>query len=197
MSHTFSVEPPPPRSPYCAAMKETPDELEALQALLDRSHAASTAHLREIIHGDRRLTAVDLAALLTGMKVLSVATVTASGEPRISAVDGHFLHATWSFSTSGTAAKARHLRARPQVSVAHVDGEELALFSHGRVEELQRGDADWDETLTHWTGHYGSSPLDWGPDIRIYRHRPHWMVGYAWRRDELLRKRGIVPPAQG
>ena len=173
-------------------MLETDAEITALQDLLDRSHASSTEHLRGIIREERRLTAADLVALLTGMRVLSVATVTAKGDPRISAVDGHFLHGTWSFSTSGTAAKARHMRARPHVSVAHVDGEEMAVFSHGRVEELQESDADWDETLSHWTEHYGSSPLSWGEKVVLYRYHPHWMVGYAWKRAELLRSRGIV-----
>lgn len=174
-------------------MRETPEEVANLQELLDRSHASATDHLKEIIHGDRRLSAQDLVALLTGMKVISVATVTAAGHPRISAMDGHFLHGTWSFSTSGTAAKARHMRARPDVSVAHIDNEELAVFSHGRVEQMASADDDWDETIAHWTGHYGSSPLAWGDDIRIYRYRPHWMVGYAWKREELLRRRGLLP----
>ncbi len=172
-------------------MYETDADVAELQALLDRSIASSTEHLRSIIEGERVLGARDLVALLTGMKVLTVATVTAHGEPRISAVDGHFLHGTWSFSTSGTAAKARHLRDRPQVSVAHVDNEELGVFSHGRVEEQAPGDADWDETLAHWTRHYGGSPLEWGDDIRLYRYRPSWMVAYAWKRDELLRSRGV------
>jgi general stress protein 26 len=174
-------------------MLETADEVAALQVLLDASHASSTSHLREIINDDRTLSASDLVALLTGMKVLSVATVTATGEPRISAMDGHFLHATWTFSTSATAAKARHMRARPSVSVAHVDGEELAVFSHGRVERMGEADPDWAETIGHWTAHYGSSPLEWADEICLYRYRAHWMVGYAWKRAELLAKRGIEP----
>lgn len=173
-------------------MYETEAEVAALQRLLDASHGRATEHLRGIIRDERVLTAEDLVALLTGMRVLSVATVTAAGEPRISAVDGHFLHATWSFSTSALAAKARHLRARPSVSVAHIDNEELAVFSHGRVEELRETDADYAETLEHWTSHYGSSPLSWGDVVVIYRYRPHWMVGYAWKRDELLRARGVA-----
>jgi hypothetical protein len=172
-------------------MYETESEVAALQELLDRSHAGATDHLQAIIGDDRRLSATDLVALLTGMKVLSVATVTAGGEPRISALDGHFLHATWSFSTSGTAAKARQLAARPQASVAHIDGEEMALFSHGRALPLTPEHPRWDETLEHWTRHYGGSPLEWGPDIRFYDYQPHWMVGYAWKRDELMRKRGL------
>jgi hypothetical protein len=124
--------------------------------------------------------------LLTGMRVLSVATVTARGEPRISALDGHFLHATWTFSTDGSAAKARHMAVRPAVSVAHVDGETMAVFSHGTAERIAEDDPLWPETLDHWTTHYGSSPLSWGPDVRLYRLHPHWMVAYAADRSELL-----------
>ena len=172
-------------------MFETPEEIESLQRLLDASHARATDHLRGIIHDDRVLSAGDVVALLTGMKVITVATVTAVGEPRISAMDGHFLHGSWTFSTSGTAAKARHMQARPSVSVAHVDGEELAVFSHGCVQQRHESDVDWQETIDHWTAHYGASPLTWGDDVRLYRYRPHWMVGYAWKRAELLAKRGI------
>lgn len=174
-------------------MLETADEIAGLQTLLDASHASSTDHLRAIINDDRTLSAHDLVALLAGMKVVTVATMTARGEPRISALDGHFLHGSWTFSTSGTAAKARHIQVRPAVSVAHVDNEELAVFSHGRAERMGEFDTDWDETIGHWTSHYGSSPLGWGDDIHMYRYRPHWMVGYAWKRTELLAKRGIDP----
>ncbi|WP_151081951.1 pyridoxamine 5'-phosphate oxidase family protein [Nocardioides cynanchi] len=169
-------------------MLETPDDLARLQTLLDASHARSTEHLRGIINDDRTLTAAQVAALLTGMKVISVATVTAHGEPRISAMDGHFLHGTWTFSTSRTAAKARHLAARPAVSVAHVDGEALAVFSHGRAVEIE-GD-DLARVDDHWSAHYGSSPLSWG-DVVMYRLEPTWMVGYAWKRADLLAERGV------
>lgn len=179
-------------------MLETPEELAALQSMLDASHARATDHLRGIIGDDRRLDAEQLAALLTGMKVLSVATVTARGEPRISALDGHFLHGTWTFGTAGASAKARHLAARPAVSVAHVDGEQLAVFSHGRAERLEPGTASgdapgWEETVAHWTAYYGTSPLELGDDVRMYRLRPHWMVGYAANRAQLLAERGVLP----
>lgn len=172
-------------------MDETPQELADLQALLDRSHAGATGHLRGIIDDDRVLSARDITGLLTGMRVISVATVTAKGEPRISALDGHFLHGTWSFSTAGDAAKAKHLETRPAVSVAHVDGEALAVFSHGDATRLRESDPEWERTIEHWTQHYGGSPLGWGPDIRFYRYVPHFMVGYAFRRQELLSERGI------
>jgi general stress protein 26 len=169
-------------------MFETADELARLQSLLDTSHEQATEHLRGIINDDRRLSAAHVTGLLTGMKVISVATVTARCEPRISAMDGHFLHGTWTFSTSRTSAKARHLARRPAVSVAHVDGEELAVFSHGRVVELSGDElAAVDE---HWTAHYGSSPLSWG-DVVMWRLEPTWMVGYAFERGRLLEERGV------
>lgn len=169
-------------------MFETPDELARLQALLDASHARATEHLRGIINDERSLSAAQISGLLTGMKVISVATVTAQGEPRISAMDGHFLHGTWTFSTSRTAAKARHLAQRPAVSVAHVDGEAMAVFSHGHVVELVG-----EELVAvdrHWTAHYGSSPQSWG-DVVMWRLDPTWMVGYAFQREQLLTERGI------
>jgi general stress protein 26 len=169
-------------------MHETPDETARLQRLLDDSHGRATEHLRGIISDERTLSAAHVTGLLTGMKVISVATVTARGEPRISAMDGHFLHGTWTFSTSRTAAKARHLAVRPAVSVAHVDGETMAVFSHGHVVELVGNElAAVDE---HWTAHYGSSPQSWG-DVVMWRLEPSWMVGYAWHRDELLAEQGI------
>jgi general stress protein 26 len=170
-------------------MDETPDELDGLQRLLDRSHGRATEHLRGIIRDERTLSALQVAGLLTGMKVLSVATVTARGEPRISAMDGHFLHGTWTFGTSRSSAKARHLAARPAVSVAHVDGEAMAVFSHGRVIEL--AGSELAPVDRHWTAHYGSSPLSWG-DVVMWRLEPTWMVGYAFQREQLLAERGLA-----
>src|SRR3954453_3870637 len=134
-------------------MLETPDDLAALQARLAPPHAAPTEPLRSIINHNRTLTAPEIAGLLTGMKVISVATVTARGEPRISAMDGHFLHGTWTFSTSRSSARAHHLAARPGVSVAHVDGEALAVFGHGQAVEI--GGEDLRRVDEHWTAHYG------------------------------------------
>lgn len=160
-------------------MKETTGEIASLQALMDASHAKSTSHLRDIISGDRRLNAEQVVRRLEGMKVLSLATVTAKGEPRVSAVDGHFLHGRWTFGTDGRAAKARHLAARPAVSAAHVDGERLGVFCHGRATQLTPDHPSWSETLSHWTEHYGSDPTTWSDDIRLYQLEPTWFVGYG------------------
>ena len=172
-------------------MKETSAELDALQALLDRSHAGGGAHLRAIITDERTLSARELTGLLTGMRTLAVATVTAAGEPRVSGLDGHLLHGRWVFTTDGTAHKARHLRARPATSAAYLEGDDLGVFTHGHVEFLDTGHPDREEVEAHLTAHYGSSPSSWAEDIVYCRIEPTWMVGYAFKRSELLAARGV------
>lgn len=159
-------------------MYETSDELEALQRLIVSSHSGGSSHLREIISGDHIMSAQDVVDALTGMRVLSLATVTVSGEPRVSAVDGHFLHGAWTFGTDGRAAKAKHLEARPAVSAAHVDGERLGVFCHGSATRLTPSDPAWEETIVHWSEHYGSDPTTWSDDIRMFRIEPKWLLGY-------------------
>jgi pyridoxine/pyridoxamine 5'-phosphate oxidase len=168
-------------------MKETAAEVGSLQQLLDAAYERSTEHLRNIITDPRRLTADELVRVLTGMCTVNLATVTAHGEPRISAVDGHFLHARWVFTTSGSAAKARHLKARPSASISYVDGERVGVFSHGEVEFLTPEHVDFAEIEAHLTKHYGSSPSSWGDDIVYCRLQPSWMVGYAFDKKAVLK----------
>ncbi|MFB6718630.1 pyridoxamine 5'-phosphate oxidase family protein [Kribbella sp. NPDC056345] len=169
-------------------MRETPEEVSGLQELLDASIGQSTKHLRNIITDERRLDAEELVQVLTGMCTLNLATVTQSGEPRISAVDGHFLHARWVFSTAGSAAKARHLKVRPAASISYVDGERVGVFSHGQVEFLTPEHPDFDEIEAHLVAHYGSSPSTWADDIVYARLQPTWMVGYAFDKAALQTK---------
>jgi hypothetical protein len=159
-------------------MRETPEELADLQTLLDASLSRSTAHLRSIV-AERTVTAEQLTRILTGMCTLALSTVTATGEPRISGVDGHFLHGRWLFGTARTAAKARHLAARPAASVAHMRGEDLGVFTHGTVEILSPSAADWPELLAYLKDFYGDNAFDWENEVVYYRLQPHWMTAYA------------------
>ncbi len=177
-------------------MYETQDELAELDVLLRASLHRSTEHLRSIVtEGERTLDAAETCRVLTGMRTLALATVTARGEPRISGADGHFLHARWVFTTSGTSAKAVHLRSRPAVSVAHLVGDDLGIFCHGDVEVLTEDHPDRAAVESHLTAHYGSSPSSWGPDILYARVRPHWMVSYAFAKERLLADATEGPPS--
>jgi nitroimidazol reductase NimA-like FMN-containing flavoprotein (pyridoxamine 5'-phosphate oxidase superfamily) len=113
---------------------ETPEEIERLQRLLDRSAAGAGPHMRGIITDDRRLSATQLCELLHGMRLLVVATVTADGRPLAGPVDGYFLHGDFYFSSGRDSVRMRHLAARPAVSATYLAGEELAVSVHGRAE---------------------------------------------------------------
>lgn len=114
-------------------MHETDADLARLQDLLDASFAAAGPHLLRIITPERRLDAGQVAARLTGMRLLALATVTAAGRPRVGPVDGIFLHGCFHFGSAPDSARARHIARRPDVSATHLPGEELAVTVHGRA----------------------------------------------------------------
>lgn len=117
-----------------------------------------------------------------GIAVLAVASVTAAGEPRVSAVDGHFRHGTWWFGTASTSTKARHWRARPAVSAAWTPRDGLGVFAHGSVEFLDLDDPRRIELMEYLTELYGVDPetfSDTGDPPVYMRMDPRWMVGYA------------------
>lgn len=175
---------------WSVSVYETPAEIAALQDLLDASLVRSSEHLRAIVTPPRTLSAPQAVQVLDGMCTLSLATVTAQGEPRISGVDGHLVHGRWTFTTDGRAVKARHLRARPSASASHLRGDDLGVFVHGRVEFLAHEHPDWHELEEHLVRHYGSSPSSWSDDIVYLRLDPAWMVVYAADPDALLATAG-------
>jgi len=114
-------------------MHETPEDLAALQDLLDRSYASAGEHLLRIHTPERRLTAEQVAEQLTGMKLLALATVTADGRPIVGPVDGVFLRGAFHFGSAPDSARFRHIAKRPHVSATHLPGEELSVTVHGRA----------------------------------------------------------------
>jgi Pyridoxamine 5'-phosphate oxidase len=150
-------------------MFETPEELDRLQDLLDRSMVGAGPHLREIIGPERRLDARRVAELLTGMRLLVLATVTADGRPLTAPVDGYFLHGTFWFSLGTEAVRTRHLTLRPYVSATHLPGESLAVTVHGTA---QRFDLRGDECvelrqamLVHYLPLQGPSFAEWMHEV--------------------------------
>jgi hypothetical protein len=163
---------------------ETPDELAYLQTLLDRSFERASAHLTSIMTEPRRLSARRLADELPSPAVLNIATVTARSEPRISAVDGHFLHGHWYFTTDATSPKARQLRARPAISASYTPRDGYGVFCHGRVAELAAG-PEQQRVRDHFVTTYGMAPEELASAIFYARIDPTWLVGFAMTEAEL------------
>jgi hypothetical protein len=163
-------------------MRETPEQLAALQRLLDDSFAGASEHLAAIMTPPRRLSAQRIVAELPSPAVLNLATVTARGEPRLSAVDGHFIGGHWYFTTDAGSAKARQLRARPAASASYTPRDGYGVFCHGRVVELPPG-PERAMLLQHFIETYGQSPEEWG-DIFYARIDADWLVGFAMTAEE-------------
>jgi general stress protein 26 len=168
-------------------MFESPEELASLDALLEASFERASTHLTGIISPDRRLSADDLARYLVGVRHLVLATVNARGEPRCSAVDGLFIHGRFWFSTSAESVKARHLEQRPATSAAHVVGDDVGVFVHGRARVVHGGPGEADELRHYWTEVYeGGSPEDWvstPSEARYVEIVPTSMYSYAFSRE--------------
>lgn len=137
-------------------MRETAQDIQRLQALMDRSYARAGAHLTSIHTPEARLSAEDLVARLDGMQVFVVATVTRDGRPRTGPVDSFLYRGQLRFGTSAGAVRARHLARSPAVSATHVRGEELVVTVHGEARQLDV-DADFRHFLRE---HYGSETYD-------------------------------------
>jgi nitroimidazol reductase NimA-like FMN-containing flavoprotein (pyridoxamine 5'-phosphate oxidase superfamily) len=114
-------------------MHETPSDLTALQALIDASYAGAGPHLLSIHEPERRLSAEQVCERLTGMCLLTLATVTRDCRPIAGPVDGIFFRGAFHFGSADNSLRFRHIRARPQVSATYLPGEELSVTVHGRA----------------------------------------------------------------
>jgi len=141
-------------------MQESPDDIAALQELLDRSYANAGPHLLRIHTPQRRLRAEQLVELLRGMRLLVLATVTADCRPIAGAVDGIFYRGAFHFGSSPDSVRFAHIRARPNVSATHLPGEELAVTVHGRATPIDiksEADSGFRQTLLDiYVPRYGS-----------------------------------------
>jgi hypothetical protein len=146
-------------------MHETPEDINELRALLDRSYASAGEHLLSIHEPKYRMTAQQVVDALQGMVLLNLATVTATCEPRVGPVDGFFYRGRFWFGTSPTSARMRHIRARPQVSATHLPRETLAVTVHGRAVPVDLHDPEHDgfrdvlrSNYPGWDDFAGGSP---------------------------------------
>ncbi len=143
-------------------MHETPEDLRALQELLNRSYAVAGAHLLSIHNSARRLTAERIAERLEGMCLLALATSTADGRPIVGPVDGIFYRGSFYFGSAPDSLRFRHIRARPHVSATHLAGEELAVTVHGEARQINLHGGD--------SGGFRSTLLE----VYVPRYGPDW-----------------------
>jgi nitroimidazol reductase NimA-like FMN-containing flavoprotein (pyridoxamine 5'-phosphate oxidase superfamily) len=145
---------------------ETPEDIKALQQLIDRSYAGAGEHLLRIHEPERRLSAEQVSEKLSGMVLLSLATVTADCRPIVGPVDGIFYRGAFHFGSAPDSVRFRHIAKRPQVSATHLPAEELSVTVHGRAVPIDIRDpeqAGFRQTLLDiYAPRYGD---DWETDF--------------------------------
>ncbi len=168
-------------------MHETPQDLEQLQGLLDRSIGQAGAFLRDSMRLDTdTLSARQVVRYLTGMRTASLASVTARGEPRVAPIAAIFYRGKYYVPTVVEAARARHLRKRPGVSFTEYSGTVNAITIHGQAtligeDEPNFAPVDAAFVAVSITG----GPRSWGGGGPLYiRIDPDVMYATAQEPDE-------------
>ena len=166
------------------AVYETAEDLIALRDLLDRSYARAGAHLRSIFTPERRIGADDLVALLPGVQVLNLATVSRACAPRVAPVDGLFYRGRFWFGSAAASVRFVHLRERPQVSASHTRGEALAVVVHGTAALIEAGDPAQAGFATYYREVYGFGWEEWDLPVQFARIDATRLYTYRTGRDD-------------
>ena len=144
-------------------MRETTEDLDRLQRVLDDSRAAAGAHLRNAF-GESNITAAEVVATFDGIVEMHLAVVTRDGAPLVAPVDGMFVHGRITFGLPATSVRTRVLRRDPRASASFNEGSS-AFIVHGTVRELAPGSVEAEEyedlVKELYAARYGPAWLDW------------------------------------
>jgi pyridoxamine 5'-phosphate oxidase-like protein len=161
-------------------VRETPDDLRRLQALLDESATQASPFLRSSFEiPEHSLSAEQLASHLDGSLTVALATVTAKGEPRVAPINALFYRGSFHVPTVARAARARHLSKRPSASLTYFEGNELALIVHGQAAIISENAPTFNELDEIQTSTGQQSPRQWEGDAIYLKINAATMYTYA------------------
>ncbi len=164
------------------SVHESTEDIAELQSLLDRSIEQAGPFLHDAMELEQRsLSSTQIIRYLEGLRTVSLATVTARGEPRVAPITAMFVEARYVIPTVLNAARSRHLRKRPGVSLAEYAGNAMAIIIHGQAELIDGTHDDFqtlDDIFTELSSEEG--PASWGGGGPLYiRVQPHVMYATA------------------
>ncbi len=172
-------------------MRETQEDIERLQALLDNSiERAGTFLRRSFQMPEHSLTAQQLIDCWQDVQTVALATVTMRGEPRIAPIGSLLYRGDIYLPTVATAARTRHVMKRPAVSLTlfrvvcgqEEQKNELAIIVHGSAAIVSPDHADFEtlENLLYASTHTKAG--EWGEGVYLhiqaeaiytYNRQPH------------------------
>ena len=139
--------------------------MTTLQELLDASIARAGEYLRRSFRMPQHsLNAAQLTNHLEGEPItIALATVTSKGEPRVAPVGAIFHAGRFAVPILRTAARVKHVRRNPAVSLSLDEDNDFAVIVHGKARVVQDGD-EFDALVARQraTGE-GGTVLSWGP----------------------------------
>jgi len=162
-------------------MRETQEDIDRLQAVLDTSAERAGDFLRRSFEmPEHSLSAIELAQELQGVQTVALATVTAKSEPRVAPIGALFYRGDFYIPTVATAARAKHVMKRPAVSLTYFTKNDLAIIVHGSATILTPDHPDF-ETLEELLQAYSNvRTSNWGEGIYL---RIHAETIYTYARD--------------
>ena len=150
-------------------MRETQEDIERLQALLDSSIERAGAFLRRSFQMPQHsLTAQELVECWQDVQTVALATVTTRGEPRIAPIGSLLYRGDIYIPTVATAARTRHIMKRPAVSLTLFRENELAIIVHGYATIISREHEDFEalENLLYAATHTKAG--EWGEGVYLH-----------------------------
>jgi GNAT superfamily N-acetyltransferase len=150
-------------------MRETQEDIERLQTLLDTSIKRAGAFLRRSFQmPEHSLTAQQLIDCWLNVQTVALATITTRGEPRIAPISSLLYRGEIYIPTVATAARTRHVMKRPAVSLTLFRENELAIIVHGYAAIISPDHADF-ETLENLLYAYTYTKAgEWGEGVYLH-----------------------------
>jgi len=150
-------------------MRETQEDIERLQALLDHSIERAGAFLRRSFQmPEHSLTAQQLIDCWLDVQTVALATVTTRGEPRIAPIGSLLYRGEIYIPTVATAARTRHVMKRPAVSLTLFRENELAIIVHGSAAIISPDHADFETLETLLYASTQTKAGEWGEGVYLH-----------------------------
>jgi hypothetical protein len=120
-----------------------PDDVAALQALLDRSARTATPAVGDsVAYPPRQMTAAALVAFWREVRLVAMATVGSAGQPHIAPVHAELAGTTLRLVVYADTVRRRDLRTNPRVAFTSWGAGGAAVIAYGRAREVPGSERD-------------------------------------------------------
>src|ERR1700738_2851040 len=125
-------------------MYETDEDIQHIQALLDRSIEQAGVFLRASFEmPSHSLPARQLVHLWQGLQTVAFATATKKGDPLVAPTGALLFHGRFYIPTVASALRTKHVLHRLAISFTFYQGNDVAVIIHGEAAVVRPDDPDF------------------------------------------------------